>query len=52
MPVNQVTSAIEKVPKLVKSVKEAEKAYNEEIQEEAALRGGANKSVLEDLNDD
>lgn len=47
-PVNTITSAIKQIPELAKSLAEAEKAVQKEMQEEGRVRGGAAKSIFED----
>lgn len=47
-PINTITSAIKQIPELAKSLSEAEKAVQKEIQEEGRVRGGAEKSIFED----
>lgn len=47
-PVNTITSAIKQIPELAKSLAEAEKAVQKEMQEEGRVRGGAEKSIFED----
>lgn len=47
-PVNTITSAIKQIPELAKSLAEAEKAVQKEMQEEGRVRGGAVKSIFED----
>lgn len=47
-PVNTITSAIKQIPELAKSLADAEKAVQKELQEEGRVRGGAEKSIWED----
>lgn len=47
-PINTLTSAIKQIPDLAKSLSEAEKAVQREIQEEGRVRGGADKTIFED----
>lgn len=47
-PINQVTSAIDKIPELVEKLSKAEKAVQKELQEEGRVRGGAVKNIFED----
>lgn len=47
-PINTLTSAIKQIPELAKSLAEAEKAVQKELQEEGRVRGGAEKSIFED----
>lgn len=47
-PINQIVSAIEKVPQLAKSLVEAERIVNKEIEEEGRVRGSLDKTIGED----
>lgn len=47
-PINTLTSAIKQIPELAKSLSEAEKAVQKELQEEGRVRGGAEKNIFED----
>lgn len=47
-PINQVTSAIDKIPELVEKLSKAEKTIQKELQEEGKVRGGAEKGIFED----
>lgn len=47
-PVNTITSAIKQIPELAKSLADAERAVQKEMQEEGRVRGGAEKNIFED----
>lgn len=47
-PINQIVSAIEKVPQLAKSLVEAERIVNKEIEEQGRVRGSMEKTIGED----
>lgn len=47
-PINQVVSAIEKVPQLARTLVEAERIVNKEIEEQGRVRGGQDKTIGED----
>jgi len=46
--INQIVSAIEKVPQLAKSLVEAERIVNKEIEEQGRVRGSMDKTIGED----
>lgn len=47
-PVNTITSAIKQIPELAKSLSEAEKAVQKELQDSERVRGGIDKNIFED----
>ena len=47
-PINTLTSAIKQIPELAKSLSEAERAVQKELEEEGRARGGNNKTLMDD----
>lgn len=47
-PVNTITSAIKQIPELAKSLSEAERAVQKELEEAGRARGGNNKTLFDD----
>ena len=47
-PVNTITSAIKQIPELAKSLSEAERAVQKELEESGRARGGNNKTIFDD----
>ena len=47
-PINTITSAIKQIPELAKSLSEAEKAVQKELEEGGRARGGNNKTLMDD----
>lgn len=47
-PLNQVTQTIRQLPELAKAVSDAERAINEELKNQSRMRGGQEKTVMED----
>ena len=45
---NTITSAIKQIPELAKSLSEAERAVQKELEESGRARGGNNKTIFED----
>ena len=46
--INTVVSAIDKIPTLMKKLDDAEKALTKDLQAVTKMRGGAEKSLMED----